>query len=380
MNPSREADPHLWVAILAGGVGSRLWPASRPERPKPLLSLPSDRPMIRETVDRALAVVRPDRLAILAGEPLTASLPPLLPELGGENYWCEPRARGTGPALAWAAHRIFRRDPEAVLVSLHADHAIAGQEAFARLVRAAVASSRREDILMTLALPPDRPETGFGYIEPGRALEPPSPDGALALRIEKFMEKPDLARAREYVSLGYLWNTGIFVLPVARFLEEIRVHAPEIADFLPLLDHEDERGFFDATATISVDEAVFERSRRVGAVCAHFGWDDMGSWESLTRALPADAGGNSSVGRAYPIETRDSVIWAEDGPVVLYGVEGLVVARSGGITLVTTRERAREMKALLNRLRPGLGEGGAAKPGTPDTPGDADGEPRSGGA
>ncbi len=372
MHPSREADPHLWIVILAGGIGSRLWPASRPGRPKPLLSLPSRQPMIREAVDRALAIVKPDRLAILAGEPLTASLRPLLPELDEESYWSEPRARGTGPALAWAAHRIFRHDRKAVLVSLHADHSVERPEAFARLVRGAVESSRREDLLMTLAVPPGRPETGFGYIRPGPTLETPSPDGAVAFRVERFSEKPDPLGAREYVSLGYLWNTGIFVLPVARFLEEIRSHAPEISDCLPLLDQEDERGFFERTATISVDEAVFERSRRVGAVCAEFGWDDMGSWESLTRSLPADADGNWSVGQAHAIETRDSVIWAEDGPVVLYGVGDLVVARSGGVTLVTTREGASELKRLLGRLPPGLREG--------DAPGDTAGETRSGDA
>lgn len=363
MNSSHGADPHLWVVILAGGIGSRLWPASRPGRPKPLLSLASGRPMIREAVDRALAVVEPNRLAILGGEPLAASFRPLLPELDSENYWSEPQARGTGPALAWAAHRIFRRDPRAILVSLHADHDVECSEAFIRLVEHAVETSRREDLLMTLAVPPDRPDTGFGYIRPGRTLSPSTLDGAVAVRVEEFTEKPDPLRAREYVARGYLWNTGIFVFPVARFLEDIRSHAPEISAFLPRLDREDERGFFEGTVSISVDEAVFERSQRIGAVCAEFRWDDVGSWASITRSLPADSDGNWRVGEAYAIEAEDSVIWAEDGPVVLYGVGDLVVARSGGITLVTTRERAQELKVLLARLPAALRGGGEAAPG-----------------
>ena len=297
--------------------------------------------MIRETVDRALGLVERDRLAILAPEPLAAPLRPLLPELEAGNYWCEPRARGTGPALAWAAHRIGRRDPGAILLSIHADHDVAPTSAFGRAVRSAADVARREDLLMTLAVAPARLDTGFGYIKPGRPLLPSASSGPAVHRVEEFAEKPARPVAREYVASGYLWNTGIFVFPVARFLEELRRHTPEIATFLPLLDRGDVAGFFEQAGPVSVDEAVFERSRRVGTVSAEFRWDDMGSWESVARALPPDPDGNWRIGEAHAVETRASVIWAEDGPVVTYGVEDLVVARSGGITLVTTRGRAR---------------------------------------
>lgn len=380
MSPSRRADARLWAVVLAGGIGSRLWPASRPERPKPLLPLASGRPMIRAAIDRALGLVERGRLAVLAREPLAAPLRPLLPELAAENYWCEPQARGTGPALAWAAHRIGRRDPGAILVSLHADHDVGSAGAFDQAVRSAADAARREDLLMTLAVPPARPETGFGYIKPGRPLPPSAPGGPAVHRVEAFAEKPDRAAAREYVASGYLWNTGIFVFPVARFLEELRRHAPEIATFLPLLDRGDVTGFFERAGPVSVDEAVFERSRRVGAVSAEFRWDDMGSWESVARALPPDPDGNRRLGEAHAVETRASVIWAEDGPVVTYGVEDLVVARSGGITLVTTRGRAGELKRLVGRLPRALSAEGGDTADRETEPGDgagraADGEP-----
>ena len=332
--------------------------------------------MICAAVERALGLVERGRLAVLAREPLAVALRPLLPELAADNYWCEPEARGTGPALAWAAHRISRRDPGAILLSLHADHDIRSPGAFGRAVRSAADAARRNDLLMTLAVSPARPETGFAYIRPGRSLPPSASGGPAVHRVEEFAEKPDRAAAREYVASGYLWNTGIFVFPVARFLEELRRHAPEIATFLPLLDRDDVAGFFERAGPVSVDEAVFERSRRVGTVRAEIRWDDMGSWESVARAVPPDPDGNRRVGEAHAVETRASVIWAEDGPVVTYGVENLVVARSGGITLVTTRGRARELKQLIGRLprallaasgdaagqepEPGGGAGGAA--------------------
>ncbi|MDE0395155.1 MAG: sugar phosphate nucleotidyltransferase [Gammaproteobacteria bacterium] len=361
MSPPRGAGARLWAVILAGGIGSRFWPASRPERPKILLPLASGRPMIRAAVDRALGFVDRGHLAVLAREPLAARLRLLLPELVAGNYWCEPQARGTGPALAWAAHRISRRDPGAILVSLHADHDVGPVGAFCQAVRAAADAARREDLLMAIGVPPDRPETGFGYIKPGRGLLPSDASGPAVHRVEEFAEKPDRTAARDYIASGYLWNTGIFVFPVARFLEELRRHAPEIATFLPLLDHGDVTGFFEQAGPVSVDEAVFERSRCVGAVSAEFRWDDMGSWESVARALPPDSDGNWRVGEAHAVETRASVIWAEDGPVVTYGVDDLVVARSGGITLVTTRGRARELKQLVSRLPRALrAEGGDA--------------------
>lgn len=341
-------DPHLRIVILAGGVGSRFWPASTPARPKPLLALSgSGRPLIRETVERALALVPRERLSILAGEHLARPFLDELPELGRDHLWVEPRARGTGPVLAWAAHRIWKEDPKAVMVSLHADHVIHPGEALVDLAGKAAALFRNQDLIGSIAVPPTRPETGYGYLRPGE----PIPDREVAaFRVGAFVEKPDLARAQALLSQGCLWNSGIFILPVAPFLEEIRTHAPEIGDHLRLLDEGRVETFFDAVPNISVDEAVMERSRHVGAVRATFEWDDVGSWESLSRTLPADVSGNVSVGEVYPIDSGNSIVWTEEGPVVLFGVEGLVVVRSGGMTFVASRKSAGEIKKHLAQL------------------------------
>ncbi|MEX0935293.1 MAG: sugar phosphate nucleotidyltransferase [Gemmatimonadota bacterium] len=341
--------------MLAGGIGSRFWPASTPARPKPLLALASDRPLIRDTVERARRLAPDDRVAILTGAHLAAPILEALPSFDPEQVWIEPEARGTGPVLAWAAHRMHRVDPEAVLVSLHADHRIDPESAFSRLIPRAVALARQEDLLLTIAVPPDRPETGYGYIRTGNTLV--SDEGLEAWRVDAFIEKPERTVAESYLRRGYLWNSGIFVLPVSRFLEEIRTHAPELGRHLALLDRREDEAFFEAAPRTSVDEAVMERSGRVGAVRATFEWDDVGSWEALARSRTPDEAGNRLEGQVYAHQARNSIAWAEDGPVVLFDVENLVVVRSNGVTLVTSRRRAPDLKDLLGGLPAWLREG-----------------------
>lgn len=352
--------PSIWVVILAGGVGSRFWPVSTPERPKQLLPLGSERALIRDTVDRALKVVPPGRLRILTGEHLLQPLSEALPELPGECFLLEPVARGTGPVLAWAAHVIAQEDPDAVLISLHSDHVIDPEPAFSSLLQAAARVARNEDCLLTVAVPPTRPETGYGYIRAGENLS--APEGFSAFRVSAFVEKPDAATATRYVKEGYLWNSGLFVWPVGRFLHEVNQHSPEMAPALAgLAAGGSVEDFFHDVTGISVDEAVLERSGRVGSIRATFQWDDVGSWEALSRTRGADAQGNVIVGDGHLVETKDSIAFSETGPVVLFGVQNLVVVRQGPLTLVMDRDRAPELKRLLDALPPEVVAGSQAR-------------------
>ena len=346
---SRERTEALpWITVLAGGIGSRFWPVSTPARPKQLLALGSDRPLIVDAVERALALSDGDRVRILTSAPLQAPFARVLPSLGPEAYWLEPLSRGTGPALAWAAWRMLREDPHAVMVSLHADHVIRPLETFARLVADAVQLAREWGVLVTVGAPPSRPDPGFGYIQPGAPLE--TTGGSEAYRVEAFHEKPTPALAADYLGRGYLWNTGIFVWTARTFLEEIGIHAPEIARALPLLEEDGPAAFFETVPTISVDVAVLERSSRVAVARADFEWDDVGSWEAVARSRPSDPLGNVAAGEAYVVDSSRNVVFAEGGPVVLFGVEDLVVVRTGRVTMVTTRERSPDLKDLLARL------------------------------
>jgi mannose-1-phosphate guanylyltransferase len=329
-------------------VGSRFWPISTPKRPKQLLPLATERPLIVDTIERARALAPDERIRVLAPAALADALADAVPSLPRESFWSEPTPRGTAPALTWAAWRIQREDPGAVMVSLHADHVIRPLEAFERLIGEAGRLARSERLLLTVGALPDRPEVGFGYVQPGERLA--AAEGFSAFRVARFHEKPDGATARDYVSRGYLWNTGLFVWPADLFLEEVMRHAPELGGRLGLLEGEGPEAFFDGAPELSVDVAVLERSVRVGVLEATFQWDDVGSWEALARTLPPDPAGNVSHGEAHVVEGSGNVVFTEDAPVVLFGVDDLVVVRTANATLIASRSRAPHLKALLDQL------------------------------
>lgn len=346
-------NPHLWTVILAGGVGSRFWPVSTPRRPKQLLPLASDKPLIRETVERITPLIPQERLRILTGGHLAEPILGTLPELGPGNLFLEPRAAGTAPVLAWAAAEIERRDPDAVMVSLHADHVIHPPEAFRALIARAAELASGHRRLFTIGAPPTRPETGYGYIRLGAPLDAlegdahPEPGNAVA----QFVEKPRRDVAEQYLASGvYLWNTGLFVWRVADLLDGLERQAPEFRELIPILREGGTEEFFRLAPTISIDEALLERSDRVGVVRATFQWDDVGAWDSVLRTRPADGAGNVLLGDAHAVDTRGSVLYADDGPVVAFGVEDLVVVRTGGVTFVADRARTPDLKHLLEQL------------------------------
>ncbi|MCJ7628967.1 MAG: sugar phosphate nucleotidyltransferase [Longimicrobiales bacterium] len=349
---SIPADPNLWVTILAGGSGTRFWPVSTPARPKQLLPLAGEQPLIRDTLDRAQGLVPEDRIRILTGAHLLEPFRKALGDLAPSSFLVEPQPRGTGPVLVWAAWTIHQTDPNAVIVSLHADHAIEPVSAFHSLIRDGARAAKTSDVLFTIAVPPTRPETGYGYIQTGERL--PTGDGAEAFRVKSFVEKPDQVTAEEYLKAGYLWNSGIFLWRAELFLEEVRAVAPELGNLLGLLEEGDVEGFFREAPSISVDEAVLERSDRVATLKATFRWDDVGAWEALSRTRTADASGNVLLGSVQAVDSRENIVMTENGTVVLYGVEGLAVVQSGDIVLVADRSRTPDLKKLLETLPPHL--------------------------
>lgn len=338
----------MWVVVLAGGIGSRFWPVSTVERPKQLLPLASDRSLIEDTVERARALAPDDRIRILAGSHLVKPFRTVLRDLPDSCYWVEPAARGTAPVLAWAAWKLSRIDPDAVMVSLHADHRISPVSALRETVDTAVEIAARDDLLLSIGAIPDRVETAYGHLERGSAI--PSGGVADAYRVARFHEKPDEDTARAYVDAGFLWNTGIFVWKASTLLTEIGRHVPGLAEHLSLLEESDE-AFFDAVAPDVIDKAVMERSDRVGTVVGTFSWDDVGSWEALARTRPPDPSGNVLLGAAQAVDSAGNIVFSDgDGSVVLLGAEDLIVVRTGDTTMVMPRSRAQEMKIFLERL------------------------------
>lgn len=358
MTDSEQPRPDSsWAVILAGGVGSRFWPASTPDRPKQLLPLGGDRPLIADTVGRADRLVGLDRVRIVAGPHLVEPIRKACPDLEPRHFFVEPEARGTGPALTWAAWRLRRRDPAGVMLSLHADHVIRPYERFRETAALAAGAASEDGRLYCLGKRPTRPEVGYGYLHLGEELG----DGRWT--VEEFVEKPDRETARSYLEAGsYFWNTGIFAWRCDALLQQARDRSPEIGPALDRLEAEDSPGFFREVQAISVDEGVLERSDRVGCVEATFEWDDVGTWNALPRTRGSDEAGNTAVGPVRLVDSRDNVVWSEDGEVALFGVSGLVVVRRGGRTLVTTREAAPRLKRFLAELEePETGE--TAAPG-----------------
>lgn len=333
--------------MLAGGVGSRFWPVSTPARPKQILPLASERPLIADTIGRVRPLVPLERIRVLAGVEYVDPICRAVPDLEQSHFLVEPQARGTAPVLIWAAHHLARQDPDAIMISLHADHVIQPESAFQETLRAAAAAADAHDRLFTLGIRPTRPETGYGYIHTGDRL-----DESGAHAVDAFVEKPDLTTAGRYLEAGgYLWNSGIFAWRALRLLEEVRAVAPELAGLLPLLDAEDADEFFAVAPRVSIDEAILERSERVGVIEATFEWDDVGTWDAVGRTRPADGGGNVVEGAAVVVDSQGCVVWNDgDDDVVLFGVRDLVVARVAGLTLVLPRSRAADLKSLLDAL------------------------------
>ena len=357
--------------MLAGGVGSRFWPVSTPTRPKQLLALAGEDALIAQTLRRVEPIVPRARTFVLTGEHLVAPMRAAMPELGADDFLIEPRARGTAPVLVWAAHELMKRDGDAVMVSLHADHVIHPEEAFRQLLLDAAAHASATGRLFTIGIEPTRPETGYGYIAVGDELpaassrlpaeggSDPEAGGrkpAAAYRVRQFVEKPNRETARKYVDQGYLWNSGLFIWKASSLIDEVRAHTPELASLLPLLDRGDVRGFFDAAPSLSIDEGVLERSDKVAVVRSTFRWDDIGAWDAVARTLPGDARGNVAHGVAHAVDSDGCIAWTDDRPIVLFGARDLVVVTTDELTLVMPRERAADLKKLLEKLPPELRE------------------------
>ena len=346
----------IYPVILSGGVGSRLWPISRSLYPKQLLPLVSDQPMMLETALRVrggedfaapIIVSNDEHRFIIAQQMRDAGIAPLA-------HILEPQGRNTAPAAAAAAAFVQAQDAKGILLILPADHHISNTEAFLGAI-AKGATLAEDGHLVTFGVLPSGPETGYGYIKRGKAIE-----GTGAYSVERFVEKPDLETAKSYLAEGgYDWNAGIFMFRADTILDEMRMHCPEIAaraseavikgvrdlDFLRL-----DAEAFGASPSNSIDYAVMEHAANVAVVPADMGWSDIGSWSALWEIGAKDESGNVISGDVLTTDTKNSYIRAENGLVATVGVENLIIVETGDVMLVASRDRVQEVKAIVDRL------------------------------
>ena len=348
----------IYAVLMAGGSGTRFWPASRRARPKQFLPIGSDQPMLVTTAERLGDLVPPQRLLVATGRAYREEVGRLLPELPPENILAEPLARNTLPCLVWSAREVARRNPRALMVVLAADHVIEPASAFrASLLSAAAVAA--DGALVTLGIRPSRPATGYGYIEVGEQLtaEQAGTGTGPVHAVRRFVEKPNAARAAGFLASGdFLWNSGMFIWRTAAFLAAVERWCPELA---PLADIDgtsspaELENAFAALPSLSVDVGLMERADNVLVLPVDYSWNDVGSWSALPEITAPDADGNFPSGGVQLVSEQSAgcvVHGADDEVVALLGVRDLVVVRSGQTTLVCTRERAEEVRSIVAAL------------------------------
>ena len=347
----READASMWAIVLAGGIGSRFWPLSSPERPKQLLKLIGEQPLIADTVSRLAPLIPPERVLVLTSRDIAPAIHAAIPEIPKTNMLVEPRPLGTAAALAWGAQEIGRRaGPETIICCIHADLAVAFPEFFRHTVIRAARIAAKEKALVTVGVRATRPETGFGYIRPGAPLRGAMPDDSAPCHVKSFIEKPGPVLAEMLVSDGAYWNAGIFVWRAQDVLDALAEHTSELAHGLQALGQQDFIRFAGMIQSVSIERGLLERYSKLILVPGEFGWDDVGTWASLRRARELDDDGNGAHGEVHFVESSGNVVHAEGVPVVLYGVSGMLVVTLEGLTFVTTLDRATELRPLLDAL------------------------------
>ncbi|MCA8981720.1 MAG: mannose-1-phosphate guanylyltransferase [Planctomycetes bacterium] len=345
-------DEALYAVVMAGGVGTRFWPASRRARPKQLLSIAGERSMLAQTIERLGGLVAPRNVLVVTSAELADAVREAVPELPPENVILEPQGRNTAPCVALAAFEIERRDPSSVQIVVPADHVIEPADRFRSALAAAVREARGGR-LVTLGIEPTHPATGYGYIKKGARR-----DGDAQWPVHEvlsFVEKPDSARAREFQESGdYLWNGGIFVWETRAILSALRAHATGIYDALSgVTGGEELARAYAKLEPAPIDVAVMERATNVSVVPVDFTWNDVGAWPSLAEVVPADSSGNHVSGgvRLVARDATDCIVYGDDDALVaLVGVEGLVVVQSGKTVLVCPRDRAQEVRAIVAQL------------------------------
>jgi len=343
----------LYATVLAGGSGTRFWPASTAAVPKQFLRLTGRAPLLRESVDRLLPLVPAERISVVTSAATRDEALRLLPDLPAENVLGEPRGRNTAAACGLAAKWAASRSWDAVLVTTPADHLVEPADAFLAALGAAAERAAGGARLMTLGLRPAYAATGYGWIQLGPRVDDAANHKVHA--VARFVEKPDLPRAEAFLAGGaHLWNLGVFAWRPRVFLDALAAHLPQTAQALAAVDSPAAlAAAYDVIPSISVDHAVLEKHDTVECVPCTFTWDDLGSFAAVARHLPPGVDGNTSLGPLLALDSRGCFAWADDGRMTaLLGVDDLIVVHAHGVTLVAPKSRAEEVKRLVEALGP----------------------------
>lgn len=348
---------HTYVAIMAGGVGSRFWPGSREACPKQFLDmLGVGKSLLRLTFERFLPICSPERFFIVTNAAYRDLVKEQLPELGEHQILCEPSRNNTAPCVAYASFKISALDPKANIVIAPSDHVVVKEKTFLEKISQGLDFAASHEALVTLGIQPSRPDTGYGYIQ----FQPEAPNGVH--KVMRFTEKPDLATARQFVDSGeYLWNAGIFIWNVGAILKAFEQLAPDIFDILRKgigkYNTAEEQAFIDqhypTTPNISVDFAILEKANNVYTIPSEFGWSDLGTWASLHAERPKDENDNLLQGdHILAIDSDNCLVRAPAGKlVVVKDLSDFIVVDTGDVLLIHPRSKEQEIKQLTAQVK-----------------------------
>jgi mannose-1-phosphate guanylyltransferase len=364
---SLGTNPDRYVVVLAGGRGERFWPLSREKRPKQLLTLLGKRSFLQQTVDRVLPLVSLKNIFVITNAAQMKEVERQLPRLPRGNIVAEPVGRDTCAAVALGAALVGARSTTGVMAVLPADHVIEEEKRFQQVLRDCYDLAGQGQAIVTIGIQPSEPATAYGYIRVGDPLPPPQ--GAKRYRTtfhraERFVEKPDLERAVEYVSSGkFRWNAGMFLWGFVTITEALQKHQPEMYDAC--------RRWFDVAnrparlarvlsreypglRKTSIDYALMERAQNVVVADADFGWDDLGSWNALARHLKPDAEGNVALGELVHVDAARNIVvdtrTKQRTPIALVGQRDTIVVLADDATLVVHKSQSQKLKELVKKL------------------------------
>ncbi len=355
---SQTTFEHYYALIMAGGSGTRLWPLSRQTRPKQALYLVGDRTMFQLAVERLQPLFPLERVHVITATDQVGALLRQAPNLPGGNFIVEPQPRGTASAVGLAAIMLRKLDPEATMAVLTADHYIADTQAF-RNILAAAYHVAQQGHLVTLGITPSFASTGYGYIERGDSLD--EFGGYMAYQVNAFREKPDQSTAETFLASGqHTWNSGMFIWRVDRILAEFERQIPRFYEQLTRIeaalgtDREPSVLAYEwpRVAVQTIDYGIMEGAQDIAVLPVDIGWSDVGSWATLLEILPGDEKGNVIVdAELLEVDTRHTLVFGNNRLVAAIGLSDLIVVDTDDVLLICPRERAQDVRKLVDKLR-----------------------------
>lgn len=337
--------------IMAGGKGTRFWPKSTDDNPKQFLSLIDEKTMIRLTYDRLRMEIPKERIFVITGERYKDKLKKEIPEIPDKNIIIEPEGRNTAPCILLATLYIKQLYEDATISVLPSDHAIRNSEEFCKILSLAnkYIENENKKAIVTIGITPNRPETGYGYIKFEK-------ENSKVIKVEKFVEKPDLETAKEYLSSGmYLWNAGMFIFNADNMLEELKLNYSgyNVLKDLPKIDDnrysEKLKELYPKCESISIDYAVMEKSKNIYVIPGDFGWDDIGTWNSLERYIKKDVNDNILNGTISTYNSKNNVVYAGDKKVILLNAENVFCIDTDDVLVIGSKDSINKVHELRNK-------------------------------